>query len=123
MDDNIEIEVRFLNAEDGGRQQPPNLKAGTYRPHCRVPPDRTLLVLQPQLRRQKGRTATIVGLFGSKLVLPPPMRPSQDEGGQGSNFPQQAPQQSTNLTDRERQHHQPGLPPFFVLEVGQPVHE
>ncbi len=51
----------------------------------------SFLVLQPQLRRQKGQTATIVGLFGSKLVLPPPERPSQDKGGQGSELPQQAP--------------------------------
>jgi hypothetical protein len=43
MDGRIEIEVRFLNPDDGGRQQPPNLKAGTYRPHFRVPPDTTLL--------------------------------------------------------------------------------
>ena len=43
MDGNIEIEVRFLNAEEGGRQLPPNLKVGTYRPHFRLSPDRTRL--------------------------------------------------------------------------------
>jgi hypothetical protein len=43
MDDNIEIEIQFFNAEDGGRRQLPNLKAGSYRPHFRVPIDPTLL--------------------------------------------------------------------------------
>jgi hypothetical protein len=46
MHENIELEVRFLAAEDGGRQLPPNLKAGTYRPHFRVPPDSRLLGVQ-----------------------------------------------------------------------------
>jgi acetylornithine deacetylase len=51
----------------------------------------SFLVLQPQLRRQNGQTATIVRLFGPELVLSSPVRPSQDKGGQGSELPQQAP--------------------------------
>jgi transposase InsO family protein len=50
-----------------------------------------MLVLQRQLRWQKGQTATIVSEFGPELVLTSPVRPSQDKGGQRSELPQQAP--------------------------------
>ncbi|HLY26200.1 MAG TPA: hypothetical protein VKQ72_07660 [Aggregatilineales bacterium] len=46
MDRIIEIEARFSSVEGGGRQQPPDLKAGTYRPHLCVPPQRTLLGIE-----------------------------------------------------------------------------
>jgi hypothetical protein len=43
MDTYIEVEVRFLSTEEGGRNQLPGLKSGTYRPHLRVSPDSPLL--------------------------------------------------------------------------------
>jgi translation elongation factor EF-Tu-like GTPase len=39
----VEVEVRFLDIEISGRQQLPDLKANTYRPHFIVPPDKMML--------------------------------------------------------------------------------
>jgi hypothetical protein len=72
MEGHIEIEVRFLNAEDGGRQWLPNLKAGTYRPHLRVPPDKMMLGVEfvdgpPILEPNVAVRATLRPLYAPSI--------------------------------------------------------
>lgn len=39
MNHHADIKLTFLRADEGGRQRPPALEGGTYRPHVRVGPD------------------------------------------------------------------------------------
>jgi hypothetical protein len=67
----IDVELAFLPVDEGGRERAPDLSAGAYRPHFRVPPSTEMLGVQfqtgPYGQIRPGSTISVTArpLFGA----------------------------------------------------------
>jgi hypothetical protein len=68
----VDVELEFLSAEQGGRRTAPRLDHGVYRPHLRVPPSTELLGVEfvgspGNIGSESRMAATARALFGPEV--------------------------------------------------------